>query len=117
MYSVDEKRSCIYTISAEDIRYKIYISQVNRIKKMKKNKILIISVQVILVSSLIAMIVLLCINGGFNYLSALFLAIFLIAGIIDFLMFMTIQGEKEVDIEISVKDEKEEKKEDIKDEE
>lgn len=71
----------------------------------------------ILVSSLIAMIVLLCIKGGFNYLSALCLAIFLIAGIIDFLMFMTIQGEKEVDIEISVKDEKEEKKEDIKDEE
>ena len=115
MYSVDEKRSCIYTISAEDIKY-ISI-RFNRIKKMKKNKILIISVQVILVSSLIAMIVLLCINGGFNYLSALFLAIFLIAGIIDFLMFMTIQGEKEVDIEISVKDEKEEKKEDIKDEE
>lgn len=115
MYSVDEKRSCIYTISAEDIKY---ISlRFNRIKKMKKNKILIISVQVILVSSLIAMIVLLCINGGFNYLSALCLAIFLIAGIIDFLMFMTIQGEKEVDIEISVKDEKEEKKEDIKDEE
>lgn len=115
MYSVDEKRSCIYTISAEDIKY---ISLMfNRIKKMKKNKILIISVQVILVSSLIAMIVLLCINGGFNYLSALCLAIFLIAGIIDFLMFMTIQGEKEVDIEISVKDEKEEKKEDIKDEE
>lgn len=115
MYSVDEKRSCIYTISAEDIKY-ISI-RFNRIKKMKKNKILIISVQVILVSSLIAMIVLLCINGGFNYLSALCLAIFLIAGIIDFLMFMTIQGEKEVDIEISVKDEKEEKKEDIKDEE
>ena len=115
MYSVDEKRSYIYTISAEDIKY-ISI-RFNRIKKMKKNKILIISVQVILVSSLIAMIVLLCINGGFNYLSALFLAIFLIAGIIDFLMFMTIQGEKEVDIEISVKDEKEEKKEDIKDEE
>lgn len=115
MYSVDEKRSCIYTISAEDIRY-ISI-RFNRIKKMKKNKILIISVQVILVSSLIAMIVLLCINGGFNYLSALCLAIFLIAGIIDFLMFMTIQGEKEVDIEISVKDEKEEKIEDIKDEE
>lgn len=115
MYSVDEKRSCIYTISAEDIKY---ISlRFNRIKKMKKNKILIISVQVILVSSLIAMIVLLCINGGFNYLSALCLAIFLIAGIIDFLMFMTIQGEKEVDIEISVKDEKEEEKEDIKDEE
>ncbi len=115
MYSVDEKRSCIYTISAEDIKY---ISLMfNRIKKMKKNKILIISVQVILVSSLIAMIVLLCINGGFNYLSSLCLAIFLIAGIIDFLMFMTIQGEKEVDIEISVKDEKEEKKEDIKDEE
>lgn len=115
MYSVDEKRSCIYTISAEDIKY---ISlRYNRIKKMKKNKILIISVQVILVSSLIAMIVLLCINGGFNYLSALCLAIFLIAGIIDFLMFMTIQGEKEVDIEISVKDEKEEEKEDIKDEE
>ena len=115
MYSVDEKRSCIYTISAEDIKY-ISI-RFNRIKKMKKNKILIISVQVILVSSLIAMIVLLCINGGFNYLSALCLAIFLIAGIIDFLMFMTIQGEKEVDIEISVKDEKEEEKEDIKDEE
>lgn len=115
MYSVDEKRSYIYTISAEDIKY-ISI-RFNRIKKMKKNKILIISVQVILVSSLIAMIVLLCINGGFNYLSALCLAIFLIAGIIDFLMFMTIQGEKEVDIEISVKDEKEEKKEDIKDEE
>ena len=115
MYSVDEKRSCIYTISAEDIKY-ISI-RFNRIKKMKKNKILIISIQVILVSSLIAMIVLLCINGGFNYLSALCLAIFLIAGIIDFLMFMTIQGEKEVDIEISVKDEKEEKKEDIKDEE
>ena len=115
MYSVDEKRSYIYTISAEDIKY-ISI-RFNRIKKMKKNKILIISVQVILVSSLIAMIVLLCINGGFNYLSALFLAIFLIAGIIDFLMFMTIQGEKEVDIEISVKDEKEEEKEDIKDEE
>lgn len=115
MYSVDEKRSCIYTISAEDIKY---ISlRFNRIKKMKKNKILIISVQVILVSSLIAMIVLLCINGRFNYLSALCLAIFLIAGIIDFLMFMTIQGEKEVDIEISVKDEKEEEKEDIKDEE
>ena len=115
MYSVDEKRSCIYTISAEDIKY---ISlRFNRIKKMKKNKILIISVQVMLVSSLIAMIVLLCINGGFNYLSALCLAIFLIAGIIDFLMFMTIQGEKEVDIEISVKDEKEEEKEDIKDEE
>lgn len=115
MYSVDEKRSCIYTISAEDIKY---ISlRFNRIKKMKKNKILIISVQVILVSFLIAMIVLLCINGGFNYLSALCLAIFLIAGIIDFLMFMTIQGEKEVDIEISVKDEKEEEKEDIKDEE
>lgn len=115
MYSVDEKRSCIYTISAEDIKY---ISlRFNRIKKMKKNKILIISVQVILVSSLIAMIVLLCINGGFNYLSALCLAIFLIAGIIDFLMFMTIQGEKEVDIEISVKDEKEDEKEDIKDEE
>ena len=94
-----------------------YISlRFNRIKKMKKNKILIISVQVILVSSLIAMIVLLCINGGFNYLSALCLAIFLIAGIIDFLMFMTIQGEKEVDIEISVKDEKENEKEDIKDE-
>ena len=71
----------------------------------------------ILVFSLIVMILLLCINGGFNYLSALFLAIFLIAGIIDFLMFMTIQGEKEVDIEISVKDEKEEEKEDIKDEE
>ena len=105
MYSVDEKRSCIYTISAEDIKY-ISI-RFNRIKKMKKNKILIISVQVILVSSLIAMIVLLCINGGFNYLSALCLAIFLIAGIIDFLMFMTIQGEKEVDIEINVKDEKE----------
>ena len=115
MYSVDEKRSYIYTISAEDIKY-ISI-RFNRIKKMKKNKILIISVQVILVSSLIAMIVLLCINGGFNYLSALCLAIFLIAGIIDFLMFMTIQGEKEVDIEISVKDEKEEEKEDIKDEE
>ena len=115
MYSVDEKRSYIYTISAEDIKY-ISI-RFNRIKKMKKNKILIISVQVILVSSLISMIVLLCINGGFNYLSALCLAIFLIAGIIDFLMFMTIQGEKEVDIEISVKDEKEEKKEDIKDEE
>ena len=115
MYSVDEKRSYIYTISAEDIKY-ISI-RFNRIKKMKKNKILIISVQVILVSSLIAMIVLLCINGGFNYLSALCLAIFLIAGIIDFLMFMTIQGEKEVDIEINVKDEKEEKKEDIKDEE
>ena len=115
MYSVDEKRSYIYTISAEYIKY-ISI-RFNRIKKMKKNKILIISVQVILVSSLIAMIVLLCINGGFNYLSALCLAIFLIAGIIDFLMFMTIQGEKEVDIEISVKDEKEEEKEDIKDEE